>query len=166
MSSLQSQTDFPLGVIAWMHGSHADSKRQQLHLRYIFRKKWIGDGWFSLSADDVSEARAYLTGEKERLEWEAERPRREAAREKEQAEKDVDGCIRRLRMMAEFVRHFSGQERRLIKSTWPQQQKTDEFLQLVDRFHAIAWKFETLLSRRAMEIQLERLPTGDDAPGE
>jgi hypothetical protein len=166
MSSLQSQTDFPLGVIAWMHGSHADSKRQQLHLRYIFRKKWIGDGWFTLSADHLAEARAYLAGEKERLEWEAERPRREAARAKEQAEKDVDGCIRRLRMMAEFVRHFSGQERKVIRSTWPQQQKTDEFLQLVDRFHAMAGKFDTALSRWAMEIQLDRMPKSDDAVAE
>ena len=177
MSWQQSRTDFPLGVAACMHGSETDSKRQQGHLRYLFREKRIGNAWFRLSADDLAEARAYLAGEKERLEKEAEQRRQEVAREaqqreqeaaraQEQAAKDVDDCIRRLRIMAEFVRHFSGQERRLIKSTWPQQQKTDEFLQLVDRFRAIAWKFETLLSRRAMEIQLERMPKGDDAPGE
>jgi len=177
MSWQQSRTDFPLGVIACMHGSHADSKRQQGHLRYLFREKRIGDGWFRLSADDLAKARAYLAEKKERLEREAEQRRQEAAREaqqrrqeaaraKEQAAKDVDDGIRRLRMMAEFVRHFSDQERKVIRSTWPQQQKTDEFLQLVDRFHAIAGKFDTALSRRAMEIQLDRLPKGDDAVAE
>ena len=165
MTYLRSRAPFPLDIFAWLPGSFADSQRQRSRLVYLFSAKNNG-GWYALSADDLAEARAYLNGEKERLEQEAERTRQEAARVKEQAAKSVDDCIRRLRIMAEFVRHFSGQERRLIKSTWPQQQKTDEFLQLVDRFHAIAWKFETLLSRRAMEIQLERMPRGDDAPGE
>jgi len=173
----QSRTDFPLGVVACMHGSEADSKRQQGHLRYLFREKRIGNAWFRLSADDLAKARAYLAEEKERLESEAEQRRQEAAREaqqrqqeaaraKEQAAKSVDDCIRHLRMMAEFVCHFSGQERKVIKSTWSQHQRTDEFLQLVDRFHAIAGKFDTALSRWAMEIQLDRMPKGDDALGE
>lgn len=66
MSWQQSRTDFPLGVAACMHGSEADSKRQQGHLRYLFREKRIGDGCFRLSVDDLAKARAYLAGEKKR----------------------------------------------------------------------------------------------------
>jgi hypothetical protein len=154
MAWVQSRTPFPLEVVAWLPGTYAESNRQGSFLRRGFRGRSAGDGWYRLSTDDIARACAYLSGE-------AEQRRQEAARAKEQAEKEVDDCIRRLRMMAEFARHFSGQERRLIRSTWPQQRRTDEFLQLVDRFCAIAGKFDTALSRRAMEIQLDRMPKDD-----
>ena len=55
------------------------------------------------------------------------------------------------------------QERGMARRTWPQQQATDECLNLVDRFHAVVGKFDTALSRSAMEIQLARMPKGDAA---
>jgi len=159
MAWVQSRTPFPLEVVAWLPGTYADSNRQGSRLRYGFLGRSAGDGWYRLSADDLAYARAYLNEE-------AQQRQQEAARVKEQAAKGVDDPIRRLRIMAEFVRHYAGQERKVIRSTWPQEQKTDEFLQLVDRFHAITGKFDTALSRWAMEIQLERMPRGDDALGE
>src|SRR5271157_1697072 len=88
MAWVQSRTPFPLEVVAWLPGTYADSNRQGSRLRHGCLGRSAGDGWYRLSFDDLADARAYLTGEKERLEWEAEQRRQEAARAKEQAAKN------------------------------------------------------------------------------
>jgi len=169
MVYLRSRARFPLEVVALMSGSYRESKRQQDYLRRRFRDKEAGDGWLRLSAADLAEARVYLAREKERLEREADLERKagrarqeEAARAKEQAaraqEKALDDGMRRLRTLAEHVRSCTEQELRSARAAWPRWQVTDECLPLIERFHAAAANFEAALSRKAMELQLARMP--------
>ncbi len=159
MGYLQSRTPFPLEVAAWLPGSFGDSLRQAGRLRYFFSAKRKGGGWYALSARDIAKACDYLTEEKNSL----VRAQEKEAKAREDA---LEGCLQlisRIRTLAEVVRWSLDRERRTARAAWPQQQKTDEFLQLVDRFHAIAGRFDTALSRWAMEIQLARMPKDDAA---
>ncbi len=172
MTQLQKYFLPPLEVVAWLPEAHGHSKRHAYQLRRLFREKRSSDDlWFRLSAADITQARKFLAQEKERLEREAKSARQEAARKLEQAakarENAIDEClqlINRVRMMAEVVRMSLEQERGMARRTWPQQQVTDECLNLVDRFHAAVGKFDAALSRSAMEIQLARMPEEDAAP--
>ncbi|SPE34654.1 hypothetical protein SBA2_980009 [Acidobacteriia bacterium SbA2] len=170
MGFLQSRAPHPLEIAAWLPGSYAESKRQRSRLCHLFLQRGAGDGWYGLSASGLAEARAYLNGEKDRLEKEADRARQEAARAQEKAAKTredaLDGCLQligRLRALAEVVRWNLDQERRTARAAWPHQQGTDACLQLVDWFHAVTGKFDAAISRSAMEIQLARMPKDDAA---
>lgn len=183
MYDLQKYLPPPLEVVAWLPDDQGQSKRHAYQLRRLFREKRSGDDlWFRLSAADLTQARAYLAEEKERLEREAESARKREARKLEQARQNaanaqvqaakargedaMDDCvqlIRRLRMLADVVRWSLEQECRMARGTWPQQQVTDDCLKLVDRFLAAVGKFDAALSRSAMEIQLARMPKDDAA---
>lgn len=155
MGFLQSRAPHPLEIAAWLPGSYAESKRQRSRLCYLFLQRGAGDGWYRLSASDLAEARAYLNGEKDRLEKEAKT--REDA---------LGGCLQligRLRALAEVVRWNLDQERRTARAAWPHPQGTDACLQLVDGFHAVTGKFDAAISRSAMEIQLDLMPKDDAA---
>lgn len=179
MDYLQARTPFPLEIADWLPGTYVDSKRQGDQLRRLFRDKRTRDGWFRLSADHLALARHYLAEDKERLAREAECARQRAARKLEQARQDVanaqgraakaqetatDEClhfIRRIRTLTEGFCKFLEQESAMAWSIWPEQQATDECLKLVVRFHVAAGKFDMALSRKAMEVQLARMPKDD-----
>ena len=170
MTHLQTRIPFPLDKAVCLPGSHRDSKRQGDYLRRLFSEKRSVGRWFNLSVADLAQARAYLTEEKERLAREVECARQEAVRAQQQAakarENAIDECfqlINRVRMLTEVVRSSVAQECRVARYTWPEQQMTDQCLQLVDRFHAAAGKFDAAFSRAALEIQLGRMPKDDAA---
>jgi hypothetical protein len=170
MTHFQKRIPFPIDKSICLPGSQRDSKRQGDHLRRLFSKKRSGDGWSNLSVADLAQARAYLVNDKERLAREAECARQEAVRAQQQAakarENAIDEClqlIHRLRALTEVVRMSLEQERGMARRTWPQQEVTDECLNLVGRFHAVASRFDAALSRSAMEIQLARMPKDDAA---
>jgi len=162
LTHLQARIRSPLVIAAWLPGGRRASKRQGDQLRRLFADKRT-DRWFRLSADDLALARAFLVEEKERVAREVDRTRqeRQAAKARENATDECLQLIRRILVLAEVVRTFLDQERGMARRTWPQQQATEEYLQLVDGLHAAAGKFDEALSRSAMKIQLARTSKED-----